>query len=201
MLAFHAAMDCAAYAGANADAEHPRERWRLLFLGVQLDKLRHHAACQAHEASCTASTAEGTMLAKRLFQSGLIMMCLFGAGHLGGFFKSAWAARNDPAMAELTQAMREHRASSVLGFRPSILDFREYFSVNFSILLLLAAVLGFVVLSSTESPSPAVLRQLSLAYTVGMLMLLGTSVYFSVVQGIVSCLLIAVLFGLSSWLA
>lgn len=140
------------------------------------------------------------MLAKRLFLSGLIVMCLFAFGHLGGFFQAARSARNDPQMAELTRAMREHR-SSVLGFRPSILDFREYFSLNFSILLLLAAVLGFVVLSSTGSQQPAVIRQLSLVYAVGMLMLLATSVYFSVVQGVISCLLIAVLFGLSSWFA
>ena len=139
------------------------------------------------------------MLANRLFLSGLIMMCLFAVGHLGGFLQAARAARNDPEMAALTRAMREHKAS-LLGLRPSILDFREYFSLNFSILLLLAAVLGFVVLSSTAPEQPAVVRQLSLVYAVGMLMLLGTSVCFSVVQGIIGCLLIAVLFALSYWL-
>lgn len=132
--------------------------------------------------------------------SGLIAMCLFAAGHLGGFFQAARAARNDPQMADLTRAMREHRVS-VLGFRPSILDFREYFSLNFSILLLLAAALGFVVLSSTASQQPAAIRQLSLVYAVGMLMLLVSSVWFSVPQGMIGCLLIAVLFGLSAWFA
>jgi hypothetical protein len=140
------------------------------------------------------------MLARRLFLSGLIMMCLFAIGHFGGFLQGARAARKDPDMADLTRAMREHRVR-LLGFQPSILDFREYFSLNFSILLLLAAAPGFVALSSTALQPPAAIRLLSSVYAVGMLMLLGTSVYFSVFQGIVSCFLIAVLFGLSWWFA
>ena len=103
-------------------------------------------------------------------------------------------------MADLTtRAMREHK-TSVLGFEPSILDFREYFSLNFSILLLLAAALGFVAMS-IAAPQPALIRQLASIYVVAMLLLLGTSVYFSVFRGIVSCLLIAILFGMSWWFA
>jgi len=140
------------------------------------------------------------MLARRLFLSGLTVMCLFAAGHFGGFLQAARAARRDPGMADLTRAMREH-TTSVLGFRPSVLDFREYFSLNFSILLLLAAVLGFVALSNAALEGPAAIRQMSLVYAAGMVMLLATSVYFSVAQGVISCLVIAVLFGLSAWLA
>lgn len=140
------------------------------------------------------------MMAKRLFFSGLLVMCVFAIGHLAGFLAAAQAARNDPGMAALTQAMREHKIS-LLGFQPSILDFREYFSLNFSILLLLAAGLGFVVLRSASSQQPVVLQQMSVVYAVGMLMLAGSSALFSVVQGIIGCMVLAILFGLCWWLA
>lgn len=140
------------------------------------------------------------MLAWRLFVSGLGMMCLFAAGHFAGFLQAARAARRDPDMADLTRAMREH-TTSLLGFRPSVLDFREYFSLNFSILMLLAAALGFVALSEPALQQTATIRQLSVVYAAGMLVLLGTSVFFSVVQGIIGCLLIAVLFALAAWFA
>ncbi len=139
------------------------------------------------------------MLAVRLFRSGLIASCLFALGHFLGFLEAARAARHDPAMAGLTRAMREHR-TNVAGFQPSILDFREYFSLNFSILLLGSAVLGFVAISMAPHP-PAVVRRMSAVYVVTMLMLLGTSVYFSVFQGMVSCAVIAALFGLAWRLA
>jgi hypothetical protein len=139
------------------------------------------------------------MLAKRLFLSGLIVTCLFAFAHFGGFLQAIKAARNDPDMKDLTQAMRDHK-TNVFGYEPSILDFHEYFGLNFSILLLLAAVLGFVAISITPSQS-ALIRQLSLIYVVAMITLLGTSMYFSVFQGIITCLIIAVLFGLSWWFA
>jgi hypothetical protein len=85
------------------------------------------------------------MLARRLFISGLSVTVLFAAGHFFGFLQAARAARSDPGMANLTRAMREYKAN-VLGFTPSILDFREYFSLNFSVLLMLAAALGFTAL-------------------------------------------------------
>ena len=138
-------------------------------------------------------------MTKGLFLGGLVLMSTFAVGHFAGFMQAARAARNDPRMADLTRAMREHR-SELLGFRPSILDFREYFSLNFSILLALAAVIGFVALGTAADPIDAI-RRLSIAYAFGMLLLLGTSIYFSVLQGIVTCLIIAVLFGLAWWLA
>jgi len=142
---------------------------------------------------------EVDVVARRLFVSALILMCLFAFAHLAGFILSARAARRDPRMADLTRAMREHK-TTLLGFKPSILDFREYFSLNFSILLLLAAALGFAAMSVAPLQS-AMIGRLSSIYVAAMLLLLGTSVYFSVFQGMVSCLVIAVLFGLSWWTA
>lgn len=139
------------------------------------------------------------MLAKRFFVSALVMTYLFALGHFTGFIQAARAARRDPRLADLTRAMREHKAN-LFGFQPSILDFREYFSLNFSILLLLAGALGFAALWVAPEPS-TVIRTLSMVYLVVMLLLLGTSVYFSVFQGIVTCSLIAVLFGVAWWLA
>lgn len=137
------------------------------------------------------------MAAPRLFLSGLIVMALFAVGHLGGFLQAAYAARHDPAMADLTRAMRAQQAS-LLGFHPSVLDFREYFSLNFSILLLLASGLGFATLGVTPDRVAAI-RALSPLYVAAMTLPFGTSLYFSVAQGIVTCLAIAVLFGLA-WL-
>jgi len=142
---------------------------------------------------------EREMLGKRLFVSGLIVMCLFALGHLGGFLQGARAARHDPSMADLTRAMKEYR-TSLFGFHPSLLDFREYFSLNFSILLFLAAALGFASLAITEDP-PSSIRALSLVYLIAFLLLLGTSLYFSVFQGILTCAVIAILFGLAWWSA
>jgi len=139
------------------------------------------------------------MPGKRLFVSGLIVMCLFALGHLGGFLQGARAARHDPSMADLTRAMKEYK-TSVFGFHASLLDFREYFSLNFSILLFLAAALGFVSLGIAEDQLRAI-RTLSQLYLVAFLLLLGTSLYFSVFQGILTCASIAILFGLAWWLA
>jgi hypothetical protein len=139
------------------------------------------------------------MSAKRLFLSGLIVMCLFAFGHLAGFLQAARSARQDPHMIDLTREMREHKVN-VLGFQPSILDFREYFSLNFSILLLLAAALGAAALSLAPVEAAAI-RRLSPIYAIAMLVVLGTSACFSIVQGVVSCFIIAVLFGLSWWFA
>lgn len=139
------------------------------------------------------------MPGKRLFVSGLLVMCLFALGHLGGFFQGARAARHDPSMADLTRAMREQK-TSLFGFHASLLDFREYFSLNFSVLLFLAAALGFVSLAVTEDQL-RVIRPLSQVYLIAFLLLLGTSLYFSVFQGILTCAIIATLFGLAWWLA
>lgn len=138
------------------------------------------------------------MLGSRFFLSGLALMGGFALAHLGGFIQAAYVARHDPAMAELTRAMREQK-SRLLGFQPSILDFREYFSLNFSILLLLASAIGFasILLSHDQA---ATVRTLSLIYVAGMSLLFGTSVHFSVVQGIITCPLIAILFGVAWWL-
>jgi hypothetical protein len=139
------------------------------------------------------------MLAKRFFMSGLYVTVLFAVGHFFGFVQAARAARSDPGMADLTRAMREHK-TNVLGFTPSILDFREYFSLNFSVLLMLAAALGFAALSASPDVA-ATIRRLAPVYVVAMLTLLGTSLGFSVIQGAISCLLLTVLFALAWWLA
>lgn len=139
------------------------------------------------------------MLGSRFFVSGLILTCLFGVGHLTGFIQAVRAARHDPDLVDLTRAMKEHK-TSLLGFHPSIMDFREYFSLNFSILLWLAGALGFAALRLTVDPS-ATIRTFSGIYVVGMLVLLGTSLRFSVVQGIITCSSIAILFGLAWWFA
>ena len=139
------------------------------------------------------------MLGKNLFLSGLVVMGFFALGHLGGFLQAAYSTRHDSAMADLTKVMREHK-TSLLGFQPSILDFREYFSLNFSILLLLASAIGFAMIA-TGGDQWVIIRTLSPVYVVAMLLLLGTSFYFSVVQGIILCPIIAILFGLAWWIA
>jgi hypothetical protein len=136
---------------------------------------------------------------RQLFLSGLVVMAGFGLAHLGGFIQGAYAARHDPKMANLTRAMREHRFS-LLGLKPSILDFREYFSLNFSILLFLGSAIGMVSLKVAPDHA-AIIHMLSPVYVAAMLLLLGTSIRFSVVQGIVTCPMIAILFGLAWWLS
>lgn len=135
------------------------------------------------------------MTSLRWFRRGLIVTCVFATGHLAGFVQATQAARHDPRMADLTQAMRAQK-DNVLGFQPSILDFREYFSLNFSILLFLAAGLGFAMLSSRPADA-SVIRRLSLIYLIAMVALTLTSLWFSVIQGIVSCVVIGILFGLA----
>jgi hypothetical protein len=130
------------------------------------------------------------------FLAGLTLTVLFGLGHLAGFLQAAWAARSDPRMADLTRAMRAHTAS-LLGFHPSILDFREFFSLSFSILLWLSAALGYAGFAGAAERRQSI-RALSPCYVAGMALLLGASVVFSVPQGLVSCAGIAVLFG-SAW--
>ena len=98
-------------------------------------------------------------------------------------------------MRSLTEAMRAHRAS-LLGLRPSILDFREYFSVNFSILLLLGSGVGLVVLWRAHDASEAT-RALAPIYLAGTVLLLGTSLYYSIAQGVVTCATLAALFALA----
>lgn len=138
-------------------------------------------------------------MSSRLFLSGSIVMGVFALAHLGGFLQAVYVAQQDPGMAELTRAMREQK-SSLMGFHPSILDFRYYFSLNFSILLLLASALGIATIAMGHEQA-ATIRMLAPIYAVGMLLLLGTSVYFSVVQGIITCSIIAMLFGLAWWLS
>jgi hypothetical protein len=98
-------------------------------------------------------------------------------------------------MSALTGAMQARRAS-LLGFHPSILDFREYFSLNFSILLWLAAALGYAALRTARDEGQAV-RLLSRCYVAAMTLLVATSLYFSVAQGIVTCASIAACFALA----
>ena len=135
------------------------------------------------------------MPGRRWFISGLAATWVFGLAHLGGFLQAARTARNDPRMSDLTRAMRAHQ-TNLLGFHPSILDFREYFSLNFSILLWLAAALGYAALATAPDQRRAI-RVLSPCYVAGMVLLLATSLHFSVPQGLLSCACVAILFGLA----
>jgi hypothetical protein len=139
------------------------------------------------------------MLGVRFFTGGLILMALFAFGHLSGFIAAVHAARHDPGMADLTRAMRAHR-TKLLGFNASLQDFREYFSLNFSILLLLASGLGFATLAIMPD-RPVAVHTLSPVYAGAMILLLGTSVRYSIAQGVVTCPTIAILFGLAWWFA
>jgi hypothetical protein len=139
------------------------------------------------------------MIGKQFFLAALIMMSLFAVGHFGGFLQAAYAARHDPRLADLTKAMQQYK-TNFLGFQPSMLDFREYFSLNFSVLLSLGAGLGFTTLAVVPD-QPSVIRALSPIYVGAFSLLLGASAYFSVFQGIVACTLIVLLFGLAWWFA
>lgn len=123
-------------------------------------------------------------------------MGLFAAGHFGGFLQACYVARHEPGMAELTAAMRAQKAN-VLGFEPSILDFREYFSLNFSVLLASCAAIGWASVRDLGLAS-ATLFRLSLVYVFAMLGLVGTSIFFSVPQGMISASFIATLFAIAA---
>jgi hypothetical protein len=139
------------------------------------------------------------MNAHTMFASGLVVMALFGLGHFGGFVQASVAARRDPGMADLTRDMRA-KTTRVMGFEASILDFREYFSLNFSILLWMAAAVGWLASGSIGDFAVGV-RPLAGAYALGMLALLATSIRFHVAQGIVTCSVLVLLFGSAWWLA
>ncbi len=132
---------------------------------------------------------------QRSFRSGLVLMAVFAMAHLAGFLQSAHAARTRPEMAELTRLMRSTK-TSLLGFQPSILDFREYFSLNFSILMLLAAGLGHA-MTRGRSDAAEVVQVLSPIYALGMFLLFWSSVFFSVIQGMVTCAILTAMFGLA----
>jgi len=129
------------------------------------------------------------------FVSGLWVTGLFAVGHLSGFLMGAWASRHDPGMADLTRAMRAYRIH-LMGFHPSMLDFREYFSLNFSILLAFAAGVGSSALALVPDPV-RVVRALAPWYVGVFLALLATSIRFSIAQGVVTCPIIAALFAVA----
>lgn len=145
------------------------------------------------------SSVGGAAGGTRLFYAGVVLMVLFACGHFAGFLQARHAARHDPKMAELTRAMREQK-TRLLGFEPSILDFREYFSVNFSLLMLLAAALNLVAIR-LSADSAAAIRTLSLVNVAVMAGLFATSMIYSVVQGLISCGAIAAIFMLAWWRA
>ena len=121
---------------------------------------------------------------------------LFATGHFFGFLAARHAARTDPALADLTRAMRAH-VTPLAGFRPSILDFREYFSAAFSPMLLAVVALALLAVWFAGDRAAAV-RAVSVACAALMIVLLGLSVVYHVFQGIVSCGLIALLFAASA---
>ncbi len=127
--------------------------------------------------------------ANRWFLAAVILSALFAAGHTAGFFVSRHAARTDPNLTDLTRAMQRHRAD-VLGFHPSILDFREYFSVNFSLLLILNTGLSLSTPRLASDPQQAY-RFVGLLNFLGFSLLAILSFLYSVPQGIISAGLIA----------
>jgi hypothetical protein len=139
------------------------------------------------------------MTGVRWFWSGLVGMGVFALGHFAGFLQAAHAARHDEQLRNVTEAMQAQR-TELLGFSASLLDFREYFSVNFSILMLLAAALGGAMVRTSDTPGN-VIRVLAPLYAAAMLVLFGTSYLFSVVQGMVMCAVLAALFALAWWRA
>ena len=88
----------------------------------------------------------------------------------------------------------------LLGFEPSILDFREYFSVNFSVLLVFIAVAEFLALQMAADRAAAI-RAMSLVNVLAMAALFGTSLIYSVPQGLISCATIAGVFLVAWWRA
>ncbi|MEW5915745.1 MAG: hypothetical protein AB1762_05045 [Gemmatimonadota bacterium] len=132
-----------------------------------------------------------------IYRSGLLTLVLFALGHFAGFVMAARAARVDPALADATRAMRAVR-TRLLGFEPSLLDFREYFSASFSLLLLALAVTGFVAVSRAPNDT-LVARRLAAVYAATTLALAALSLWFGVVQGVVMGLIAALIFSLAAW--
>lgn len=138
----------------------------------------------------------GGRTATRLMWVAVCLEALLAIGHLGGFATAAYAARHDPAMADLTAAMQAHRAR-VLGFEPSILDFREYFSVCYALLIGLLAVLHALLLRRCAA-DVGLLRDVAAVSACGMAALAGLSLWFSVVQGLISAGLIALALAIAA---
>lgn len=126
-------------------------------------------------------------------------MVLFAIGHFAGFLTARAAARHDPDLVELTARMRAHRAA-ILGFHPSILDLREYFSLVFSPMMLLAAALTYQGWRSARR-DPVVARGLARLVVVAMLVLGAASLVYGVVQGAIASAAIGAAFGVAWRLA
>jgi hypothetical protein len=135
---------------------------------------------------------------RTLYKAGLILTGLFATGHFTGFIQASLAARRDPALADLTRAMRA-QGSTVAGMRATILDYREYFSVSYSILLVLVIALGATALS--EGAGQLAIKQMSARIAMAMAVLCGASLYYHVFQGVVSCGVIALVFAAAWWMA
>lgn len=121
----------------------------------------------------------------------MVLTVLFAVGHFAGFLAARDAARSDPGLLDLTKAMQAH-TTRVMGMEPSILDFREYFSANFSLLLLAAAGLTWVGAGlARKTPDPVSgLRTLAAFNIVAFGLLAVSSGVFRVPQGIVSSVVI-----------
>lgn len=127
----------------------------------------------------------------RAMTFGIVLCGLFACGHFAGFLEASHAARHDPALAAVTDAMRSHR-SNVLGMRPSLLDFREYFSASFSLLMVLVVALNAIALRGAPAST---VRRLALADAIAFAILAAVSWWFQVPQGIISGVMIAVVFA------
>jgi len=137
------------------------------------------------------------MAARGFWLAGVTLEVLFACGHFAGFMMGRTAARTDPKLAEVTRLMREI-TTKVGPFRPSLLDFREYFSMNFSIFLVAVAALNLAA-HLASSPSASTMRALCIVNISLMIALAATSVGYGVIQGLVSSVLIALLFGFAIW--
>ncbi|MFN8061603.1 MAG: hypothetical protein U0Q12_20765 [Vicinamibacterales bacterium] len=132
----------------------------------------------------------------RAFRVGLALIVLFALGHLMGFMSAAYDARHDPALADVTAMMRAHR-SPLMGFAPSLLDFREYASLCYSLLLGGCAAIGWPV-TRMVPVSPAHVGAVCRAYVVLFAVLAIASLVYGVAQGIISGTIIAVVFAIAA---
>lgn len=116
--------------------------------------------------------------------TGIVLMELFAIGHFFGFLAGRRVFREDPRFAEVTQILRS-KTQRLLGLEASLLDLREYFSLNFSILLSLLVLM--MLMGWLRSPEPlAATRTYSLLGMAAMATLLTTSIVYRVAQGVVS---------------
>lgn len=126
------------------------------------------------------------------FVAACLLLVLFALGHLGGVVQGVLAAHADPRLAAQFQSQREY-TFTLAGVESSLWNLRQYFSMAFSLLLIFATVLAVLAVRFSRDPFGAAraVSWLALA-AVGGLLALG--LVFRVVQGVVTCSLLAIFF-------